>query len=166
VDTGERGGLLVRYGEDESRTTAFIPAEVARGLVALSAVTPVPGVRPPARGIALAHGELLTVLELGPAALEIAPRSRRAEGEDKPLPGSDRAVLCVLGGLPVALIGGTVIASGIFEATEEGVRFAGEAVPTLDVRALYAQAESAIWRERAASWRPKARCDEEGEGSV
>ena len=35
-----------------------------------------------------------------------------------------------------------------------GVLWRGEPVPTLDVRALYARAETAIWAERAVSSRP------------
>ena len=37
-----------------------------------------------------------------------------------------------------------------------GVLWRGEPVPTLDVRALYARAEAAIWADRAVSSRPSA----------
>jgi hypothetical protein len=58
----------------------------------------------------------------------------------------------------VALTGGTVLATGLFDAseTEDGVIWRGELVQTLDVRALYVEAEKAIWAERAVSSRPRA----------
>jgi hypothetical protein len=74
------------------------------------------------------------------------------------VPGSDRAVLCVIGSVRVALIGGTVVATGTFDTLADGagVLWRGEPVPTLDVRALYARAETAIWADRAVSSRPSA----------
>jgi len=148
---GERGGVLLRYCEAEGRTAlGFIPAEIASRLVALSSLTEVPGTRPPAKGIALADGEVVTVLELGkppPGGMK-APSYR--PGEDWPVPGSDRAVLCLLGGQEVAITGGVVLATGLFDAseTDDGIVFHGELVRTLDMRALYARAEAAIWAER------------------
>jgi hypothetical protein len=136
---------------------AFIPADVAARLTELTALTEVPGVRTPARGIALADGEVVTVIELGkPPPTGVAP-PRYVPGEDWAVPGADRGVLCVLGGQHVALIGGTVLSTGLFDAseTEDGVIWRGELVQTLDVRALYVQAEKAIWAERAVSSRPR-----------
>jgi hypothetical protein len=136
----ERSGVLFR---------AFVPAEVALRLTSLGAMTEVPGARLPARGIALADGEVVTVLELGQVPSRV-PRSRYAPQEDWPVPGSDRALLCQLGGQKVALIGGRVLSTGVFERdpNDDGVLFRGRPVPTLDVRALYAQAETAIWAPR------------------
>jgi hypothetical protein len=154
----ERGGVLLRFaaGEDGA-ALAFIPAGVARRLAALTALTPVPGVPPPAVGIALAEGAVVTVLSLGGGPASSAPGH---EPDDEwPVPGSDRAVLCDLGGLGVAITGGTVLATGVFDAVpdEDGVLWRGEPVPVLDVRALYAQAEAAIWAERAVSGPPQRR---------
>jgi hypothetical protein len=153
----ERGGLLLRYFESEDQTAlAFIPADVASRLAALSALTEVPGTKPPAKGIALADGEVVTVLELGkPRPGSFVPPAYQP-GEDWTVPGSDRAVLCVLGGQEVAITGGVVLATGVFDASpaDDGVLWRGELVRTLDVRALYAQAETAIWAERAVSSRP------------
>lgn len=155
-----RGGVLLRYCEDGAQTAlAFIPANVAAKLTALSALTEVPGTRPPAKGIALAEGEVVTVLELGkPPPSGVVPSAFRP-GDDWPVPGADRAVLCVLGGQRVALTGGVVLATGLFDMSEaeDGVLWCGELVRTLDVRALYAQAETAIWAERAVSSRPGER---------
>jgi hypothetical protein len=153
----DRGGVLLSYqSDDDTPTLVFIPASVASRLTALTCVIDVPGARPPARGLALADGEVITVLELGkrPRALSAAPAY--LPGAEWAVPGSDRAVLCVLGSVRVALTGGTVVATGVFEPLDGGggVVWRGEAVPTLDVRALYARAETAIWAERAVSSRP------------
>ena len=53
-------------------------------------------------------------------------------------------------GEKVALIGGRVLSTGVFEQStgDDGVIHRGELVRTLDVRALYAQAETAIWAPR------------------
>jgi hypothetical protein len=155
----DRGGVLLSYQDDDgSPTLVFIPATVASRLTALTCVIDVPGARPPARGLALADGEVITVLELGKRASPNAPTPPYLPGAEWPVPGSDRAVLCVLGSVRVALTGGTVVATGVFEPLEGGggVLWRGEAVPTLDVRALYARAETAIWAERAVSSRPSA----------
>lgn len=152
----ERGGLLLQYFEaDDQAALAFIPADVASRLSALSALTEVPGTKPPAKGIALADGEVVTVLELGKPRPAVALPAYRP-GEDWAVPGSDRAVLCELGGQEVAIIGGVVLATGVFDASpaDDGVLWRGEVVRTLDVRALYARAETAIWAERAVSSRP------------
>ena len=155
----DRGGVLLSYQDSDDRAVlAFIPASVASRLTALTCAIDVPGARPPARGLALADGEVITVLELGKrgAAVTVAPPY--LPGADWPVPGSDRAVLCVLGSVRVALTGATVVATGVFDPLEGGggILWRGEPVPTLDVRALYARAETAIWAERAVSSRPSA----------
>ena len=153
----DRGGVLLSYQDSDDRPAlAFIPASVASRLTALTCAIDVPGARPPARGLALADGEVVTVLELGKRASVAASAPPYLPGADWPVPGSDRAVLCVLGSVRVALTGGTVVATGVFDPIDGGggVLWRGEPVPTLDVRALYARAETAIWAERAVSSRP------------
>ena len=155
------GGVLLSFRDDEERCAlAFIPASVATRLTALTCLIEVPGVKPPARGLALADGEVLTVLELCKVRAP-SPTTAYLPGADWPVPGSDRAVLCVLGSIRVALTGGTVVATGMFDATDDGsgVLWRGECVPTLDVRALYARAETAIWADRAAVSRLSSRPD-------
>ena len=157
ASSADRGGVLLSYQDSEDRRVlAFIPASVASRLTALTCGIDVPGARPPARGLALADGEVVTVLELGKRAAAVAPSYR--PGAEWPVPGSDRAVLCVLGSVRVALTGGTVVATGVFEPLEGGggITWHGEPVLTLDVRALYVRAETAIWAERAVTSRPSA----------
>lgn len=155
---GERGGVLLRVGRDGGAALGFIPAEVARRLTAVASLTPVPGARPPALGIALADGAVVTVLRVGQAGPERRPAY--APGDDWLVPGADCAVLCQVGGFDVALTGAVVVATGVFDeaAGHEGVLWRGEVVPVLDVRALYAQAEAATWAARAvhASAAPRA----------
>ena len=91
-----------------------------------------------------------------PAGEHAGVRRPYRAGEDWPLPGSDRAVLCDVGGLSVAVTGGSILATGLFEASPDGdgILWRGEHVPLLDVRDLYAHAEAAIWAARAVS-RPR-----------
>src|SRR4051794_4275153 len=120
----QRGGVLLRlaaskrlHREDVDPPSArgprliFVPADVATKVSALSAITKVFGVREPALGIALAEGRVVTVLALGDnaeARCAAARDVRFRPGEDWPVPGSDRAVLCDLDGETVALVGGEV----------------------------------------------------------
>jgi hypothetical protein len=159
----ERGGVLLRYAGSEGRAAlGFVPAAVAARLVTLSSLTPVPGARPPALGIALADGAVVTVLQVGRAG-----EAGYDQDDGWPVPGADRALLCRVGGLDLALTGGVVLATGVFDAAPRGgVMWRGAPVPALDVAALYAQAEAAAWADRAAGTRPRAaeaqRPDEEG----
>lgn len=156
----ERGGVLLRYaGGDGRAALGFVPAAVAARLVSLSSLTPVPGARPPALGIALADGAVVTVLQVGRG------EEARYEPDDGwPVPGADRALLCRVGGLDLAVTGGVVLATGVFDAAPEGgVVWRGAPVPALDVAALYAQAEAASWADCAAGAAPRfAEVDDEG----
>ena len=72
------------------------------------------------------------------------------------MPGADRAVLCTLGAIEVALTGASVVTTGVFEGAPEGegVLWRSEVVPVLDVRALYAQAEAAALAPGASTVTP------------
>jgi hypothetical protein len=153
---GERGGVLVRVREGEGGgALGFVPAEIARRLIELSSFTEVPGARPPVTGIALVDGAVVTVMQIGSALAKGSTRASHAPsyepGEDWGVPGADRAILCDLGGVEVALTGATVVATGVFDGTTggEGVHWRSDVVPILDVRALYALAEAANWSPRA-----------------
>jgi hypothetical protein len=147
-----KGGVLLEYVEASGGVRmGFLPAEIAIRVAALGAIRRVPGLRLPALGIALADGEVVTVFEIGSSAA--APATYRP-GEDWSVPGCDRAVLCDVGGQRLALTGGAIVATGVFEAGESGaVLWRGAEVPTIDVRALYRAAESAIWEDRARGGR-------------
>jgi hypothetical protein len=155
----QRGGVLLRLPETPNvapERMLFVPADVATRLGPLSTVTEIAGVRDPALGIALTDGRVVTVLALaGERSRAEEPRGGAREGRayrERPVPGSDRAVFCDLDGEIVALTGGEVVATGLFEPDEgDGVLWRGERVPRLDVRALYAQAEAAIWAARATA---------------
>lgn len=149
-----RGGVLLRFDD----SLAFVSADVARKVAPLAALTAVPGTRPPVAGMALVDGAVVTVLQLGNG---VQRRSSYEPGADWPLPGADRAVLCQVGGFDVAIAGGVVLATGVFDAAPggEGVLWRGEVVPAIDVRAIYAQAEAAMWAERAVTTGPPARAE-------
>jgi hypothetical protein len=154
----EKGGVLLRVRTDEGDALGFVPADVARRLAALSALTPVPGARPPVVGIALADGAVVTVLRIGRVGAAVTMKPAYEPGGDWTVPGADRALLCQIGAAEVALTGATVVATGVFDVAPgaEGVLWRSEVVPVLDVRALYAQAEAATWAGRAVSGGPKA----------
>ena len=116
MEDQDRGGVLVRFAEGATRAPlVFIPALVARRLTALTSLTEVPGVPLPVAGIALADGAVVTVLALSGSV----PPAYTAT-DDWPVPGADRAILCDLGGLSVAVTGGLVLATGWFEPGPEG----------------------------------------------
>jgi hypothetical protein len=145
---------LLRFaGGEDGSVLGFVPASTAVRLSALGSLVPLPAAPPPVAGIALAEGVVVTVLRLGELRAGAPPPE---PGDEWPIPGAGRAVICKVGALEVALTGGTVVATGLFEAAPGGIVWRGQMVPTLDVRALYAQAEAATWAGRAASARPSA----------
>jgi hypothetical protein len=150
VEAHEHGGVLLRFADETNEAAlGFVPASTAVRLAALSTIVPVPGARLPVLGIALADGAVVTVLRLGAG---VGPAPGYEPDDAWPVPGAGRAVVCRLDGLDVALTGGTVLATGLFDAApgRDGVLWRGDLVPVIDVRALYAQAEAAVWADRAA----------------
>jgi hypothetical protein len=116
----------------------LVPEEVVRGVVMLPSITPVEGLLPPAAGVGLANGEVVVVLCLDQAGLSPSCRDARTI-----------AVSCNVLGNHVALVGGTVVAAGLFELEGEGrVRFGDELADIADVMALYSEAEGALWADR------------------
>lgn len=154
MQEGERGGVLLRFvGGEDGSVLGFVPASTAVRLAALGSLVPLPAAPPLAAGIALADGVVVTVLRLGDSGADPLPPE---PGDEWPVPGAGRALICQVGGLEVALTGGTVVATGLFAAAPGGIVWRGQMVPALDVRALYAQAEAAMWADRAVSARPSA----------
>jgi hypothetical protein len=145
---------LLRFaGGEDGSVLGFVPASTAVRLAQLGSLVPLPAAPPLVAGIALADGVVVTVLRLGERGVEPPPPE---PGDEWPVPGAGRALICRVGALEVALTGGTVMATGLFEAALGGIVWRGQMVPALDVPALYAQAEAATWADRAASARPGA----------
>lgn len=146
---------MLRFdGDADVAMLGFIPAAVASRVAALRSLVTVPGAPPQVLGVALADGAVVTVLRIGERRVD----EPRYQADDPwPVPGARRAVICHVGAVDVALSGGVVVATGVFDAAPvgEGILWRGQMVPELDVRALYAQAEAATWAGRAASVRPR-----------
>lgn len=122
----------------------FLDSSIVVHVVELTCPIQLVSTRPPHTGVALSDGRVLTVLMLANPDAPARPVS---------FPGADRAVLCDLSGERVAIKGGEVIASGLFpvDPAGTGILWEGESVPELDLRALHAQAEAAIWAARASA---------------
>jgi hypothetical protein len=128
--TATRGGLVIR----SQLGLRFIPSEIAASVTWLTAIVPVPGLVPPAVGIAVADDRVATVISVGEE------------------PGGE-AIVCEVDGGWVALMGARVLATGRFdESVDFGdcIEWEGETVETIDLRGLMIAAETAIWRARGA----------------
>jgi len=135
-----RGGVALRVSGRGTHELVLVPAEVVRSVVVLPSVTPVEGLRAPAVGVALAKGEVVTVLCLDEDGLGPSAQNERTS-----------AVLCEVAGRPVAIAGRSIEASGLFEeAGPSAVRVGDKRAEIVDVEALYRRAEQAIWAERRA----------------
>ncbi len=128
MDT-KRGGVVVRV----EGGLFFLPATVALTLAPAPDVARVPGAPAGLLGIALQDGEVVPVIALGP--------------EPGPM------VVCSYLGEKVGLVGGAIVATGIFEVDAElgdAVRFGGERARPLDLASLYARVQGDGW---AGRWR-------------
>ncbi len=141
-----RGGVLVRVSVPNRGRFVLVPAEVVRGVFVLPSITPVEGLRRPAAGVALANGEVVTVLCIDEEGLSPSSQNERTT-----------AVLCDLGGEPVAIVGRAIEASGLFDETRPGFVRVGEVdAEVLDVAALRREAEEALWPARTGLLRSPA----------
>jgi hypothetical protein len=116
-----RAGLVVRAPSG----LHFIPAKLARSLVAAPEVSLVPGA---ALGMAMVSGEVVAVLPLGSAGSAL--------------------VVCDVDGELVGFSGLVPEASGFFEEAEGGVLFADEHVSDLDLAAALQRIEHALVEAR------------------
>jgi len=118
-----RAGLVVRGHSG----LHFIPAHIARSLVAAPEVSLVPGT---AIGMAMVSGEVVAVLPLGggPGAL----------------------VVCDVDGELVGFSGLAPEASGFFEEIEGGVLFGGERAVDLDLAAALRNAGTSTLDQRGS----------------
>jgi len=121
-----RGGLVI----ETSWGPQFLSAGTARSVAPWTAPLPVPGLAPPAQGVAVIEDKVATVLKVG--------------RDDREM------ILCETDAGWVALAGARVIACGSFPEANGGasVVWEGREVQPLDVDALLVEAERAMWRVR------------------
>lgn len=123
----EQGGMVFDAGDD----LRFVPSSIAIAVVLGTPVVPVPGLVLPALGLTLADDRVVTVLRAGTAS-------------------SGDLVLCDIEGVVVAIAGVRVLATGKFpSAGEQDVVWKDGVAKHMDIRALYFEAEQAIWSARA-----------------
>ena len=125
----EQGGMVFDAGDG----LRFVASSIAMTVARRSPVVPVPGLVPPAMGLTLADDRVVTVLRAGNAV-------------------SDDLVLCDIDGVVVAIAGVRVLATGTFrvaEGDDRDVLWNDRVARHLDVRALYFEAEQAVWSARS-----------------
>jgi hypothetical protein len=120
------GGVLLRVAE----TLFYVAAADAVKLAPVPAITRVPGAPEGLLGVALHEGEIVPVLSIG--------------GERESM------LVCTLEGSLLGLVGGSVVETGMFEATADGtsVRYGEETATVLDVAGLYARTNPPSWGGR------------------
>lgn len=121
-----RGGLVI----ETSWGPQFVPSDAARAVTPWTETLPVPGLAPPAQGVAVIDDNVATVLQVG--------RDKR------------EMILCEVDAGWLALAGARVLACGSFPAASGGssVVWEGNEVQQLDLDALLVEAERAMWRVR------------------
>jgi hypothetical protein len=123
----EQGGMVFDAGDG----LRFLPIAIAVTLG--SRIVPVPGLVAPAMGLTLADDLVVTVLRAGTVV-------------------SSDLVLCDIDGVMAAISGVRVLATGRFPVSPEQDRdviWEDRVAKHLDVRALYFEAEQAVWSARA-----------------
>jgi hypothetical protein len=125
---GSVGGLIVDVGG----AARFLPAEVAVAVMPETQIIQVPGLEPPAIGLALAEDRAVAALRVGSW-----PRGEM--------------ILCRVDDELVLLVGARVLASGTFPATGDDAVWTSGPARLLDVRSLLLRAEAAIWEARTVS---------------
>ncbi len=125
---GNVGGLIVDVGG----ATRFLPADLAVAVVPDTQIIQVPGLEPPAIGLALAEDRAVAALRVGSW-----PRGEM--------------ILCQVDDEFVLLVGARVLASGTFPTTGDDAVWTLGPAGLLDVRSLLLRAEAAIWEARTVS---------------
>jgi len=124
----ELGGVVFDTGEE----LRFVPSSIAVAVAHATRVVPVPGLAHPACGVTLADDHVVTVLQAGSAK-------------------TNDLLLCDIDGVIVAISGLRVMATGSFRASSscDGcVEWGGRIARPFDARALYFEAEQAVWSAR------------------
>jgi hypothetical protein len=122
-DRSKLGGVLLRV----SATLVYVAASDAVKLAAIPHVTRVPGAPEGLLGVALHEGEILPVVAIG--------------GERQSM------LVCRHEGVQLGVVGGSVVGTGMFDATQDGtsVTYEGEIATRLDVADLSAKASPPSW---------------------
>jgi hypothetical protein len=122
---GKLGGLVMRV----DGRLVFLSAEVVREVAPLPPITRVPGAPQELLGIALHKDDLVPVIAIGSAR--------------------EAMVICTHLGEHVGLVGGSVVGTGVFEASASaGVTLAGERAEEFDLGSVYARVEAGRWLGR------------------
>jgi hypothetical protein len=112
-------GVVVRV----AGALRFVPGQVAHKMVYMTAVSRVPGT---IIGMALVGGQVVSVIDLGPA--------------------SGQLLVCELDGELVAFAGIHALAAGWYEAAEGGgIRFEDQHIPELDLVGEMRRVEQQLW---------------------
>jgi hypothetical protein len=126
MTTPKLGGILMRVSE----TLVYVAAADAVKLAPIPHITRVPGAPEGLLGVALHEGEILPVVSIG---------NER-----------ESMLVCAHGGALLGIVGGSVVGTGMFDATEEGtsVRYGEETATVLDVASLCARTSPPSWGGR------------------
>jgi hypothetical protein len=127
VAEGRRGGVLLRV----DGALVFVSVGLAVKLVPLPQIARVPGAPPDLLGIALQDGEIVPALAIGSAR--------------------ESMLVCTYLGERVGLVGGEVVATGMFEVgADDAVMHGSERAEPLDLGSLYARVHAGGWGGRWA----------------
>jgi len=144
------GGVVLRVAPGDGGL-AFLPASIALRVAPSPKTARVPGAPPELVGIAAHEGDVLPVVSIvaragdGPAADAALEPSGAAAG------GRDAMVVCAIGGELVGIVGGAVLATGVFPAADDAgaaVVYEGVMVRPLDVASIVARIQAGARRDR------------------
>ena len=134
-----KGGVVFRVAEAQY----FLPATTASKVLPMPGVARVPGAPVDLVGVALVEGETVPVVDIGSSD---APPSRRAVTASRSRSDNRPMLVCTWLGERVGLVGLEVMATGLFETTDdEGVVHEGVPAPLFDVAAVIGRLRESRW---------------------
>jgi hypothetical protein len=121
------GGVVVRVPE----RLLYVPAASVLRLAPIPQITRVPGAPEGLLGVALHEGEILPIVSIGPER--------------------DVMLVCTYAGALLGVVGGLVVETGMFDASEDGVsvRCGEETATGLDLASVCAKLAPPSW---GGSW--------------
>lgn len=127
VDTGARGGVVFRVGEE----LFFLPASIAMKIIPAPSIARMPGSPRELRGVALVDGNMIPVVDVAAAG---------------PLRLGAPMLVCTVLGEQVGLLGMDIVATGRFDVDGSGeVRAHGKVARAFDVAAVIARVREGRW---------------------